>query len=75
MSIFKMSVSTVAADMKSKLTDELNRRNVTVMWLPDITIRRKFPYNTNIGHEDEMGSDLDIKNIDELYAELKHCGN
>lgn len=70
-----MSSDNVAADIKGKLTDELNRRNITVMWLPDLSTKRKFPFNTNIRHEDEMGRDLDIKSIDQLCGELQHCGD
>ena len=63
------------ARTKGELTDELNKKDVTVVWLPDLTTKHKFSYNTNIRHEDEMGNDLDLKTIDELCEEFKHCGS
>ncbi len=62
------------AEIKGRITEELNKRNVTVTWLPDLSTNRKFSYNTNIRHEDEMGQDLDLKSITELCDEFKHSG-
>ena len=64
----------LAVRIKGEITDELNKKDVTVLWLPDLSTISKFSYNTNIRHEDEMGSDLDLKTIDELCEEFKHCG-
>lgn len=66
----------LVARIKGELTDELNRKDVTVLWLPDLSTKRKFSYNTNIRHEDEMGEDLDLKSTSELCEQfIKHCGN
>ena len=58
-----------------ELTARLNDRGISVLWLPSRCTQRKFPYNTNIRHEDEMGEDLDLKSIDELCDEFKASGS
>ena len=63
-----------AAKIKGEITEELNSRGVTVTWLPMSKTAGKFTFNTNIRHEDEMGRDLELKDIKELCDEFKHCG-
>lgn len=36
-----MSVDNIAAEIKGKLTDELNRINITVMWLTGLIEEKK----------------------------------
>lgn len=65
----------MSADLIGNLTLELNQKGIIVMWLPRNQIKRKFSYNTNIRHEDDIGRDLHLKSIDELCQEFSHCGD
>lgn len=59
-------------DLVGELTFNLVGEGYTVKWYPDMTWKRKFRYNTNICHEDDMGEDLERKTVDELVTEITH---
>ena len=61
-----------------RITINLMMRGIKVTWIPDIWEPgsepiQKFTYNTNMRHEDEMGRDLDFKDLDSLCEEFLHC--
>jgi len=58
-----------------ELTVALNNKGIMCLWLPDLQTERKFSYNTNIRHEDELGRDLGLKSVDQLCEEFRHCGD
>lgn len=68
-------MTTLTSCIIGTITEILHKRKVTVMWLPDLQTERKFTYNTNIRHEDDMGRDLHLKGPEELCREVEHCGS
>jgi tmRNA-binding protein len=58
-----------------QLTDEFTKSKIYVLWLLNTTIDQNFSNRINIRHEDEMGRDLHLKNINELFEELPHSGS
>lgn len=59
-------------ELIGELTFNLVGEGYTVKWYPDLTLKRKFSYNTNICHEDDMGRDVERKSIGELVTEITH---
>ena len=62
------------------ITKNLNDYGITITWISDLTSDKKFSCNTNIRHENNLGSDTNLKSIEELCSEFKdyynvHCNN
>ena len=73
--VLKMNRDPKVMALMAELTNRLASKRCSVKWYPDLNIKQKFKYNTNIRHQNEMGEDLHLKTAIELLQELEHCGS
>ena len=59
-------------NLKEEITDYLNNNNVSVNWVTENS-GFKFKFNTNVRYEDDIGNQLQLKPVNELYNTMLHC--